>query len=164
MPVTFKFDDPNAVYLAVERMLRGEQIRLQAIPDRAVRRGTFELLRLVQSRVVKGATSTLVRSITAVVRRISDDLIEGTVGTYVEYAKYLEFGTGIYGPKKQLIVIRPKVAGGLNWGAFRENGKELTVKKVVQKGIRPRLYFATALQDFIPRYLEIIQEELAKAA
>lgn len=28
---------------------------------------------------------------------------EGTIGTNVEYAKYQEFGTGIYGPKKQMI-------------------------------------------------------------
>jgi len=41
--------------------------------------------------------------------------ITGTVGTSVNYAPYLEYGTGLYGPKHQL--IRPKQARALRWPA-----------------------------------------------
>jgi Bacteriophage HK97-gp10, putative tail-component len=45
------------------------------------------------------------RSITSDVRR-AGNTIYGQVGTTVFYAPYLEYGTGIYGPRKKL--IRPK--------------------------------------------------------
>ena len=63
-------------------------------------------------------TGRYLRSITStvhVVRTGGRVEITGTVGTSLEYAPYLEYGTGLYGPKHQ--VIRPKQAQALRWPA-----------------------------------------------
>lgn len=51
----------------------------------------------------------------------------------VEYGTYLEEGTGLYGPKKSLIEIRPKNKKALYW-----KGASHPVKKVMSKGMKPR--------------------------
>lgn len=163
MSVRFEWDNPNQLFIQVEKLLRTQGTRIQQIPDTAIRRGVFELLAIIQKRLPK-KTSTLVRSVTAVVKRISADIVEGTVGTYLEYARYLEEGTGIYGPMKRPIVIVPKTKQALFWGAYGANGKPLMAKSVSNPGIKPLGIFADSTQAFLPRYAEIIQEELAKAA
>ena len=56
--------------------------------------------------------------------------------------RYLEEGTGIYGPKKQEIIIKPKNKKSLRWrvGGLGSAGHDVFAKKVVIKGIKP-LYF-----------------------
>lgn len=163
MSIAIEWDNPNKIISEVTRMLsdRGQAIR--AIPELAVRRGTFELLKLVQSKVPK-VTSTLVRSITAVVKRISADVVEGKVGTWLEYARYVEYGTGIYGPLKRPITIVAKAKRGLFWGAYDEDGKAIVRRRVQIKGMKPRSPFGQAVAEFLPRYIEIIQQELAREA
>jgi hypothetical protein len=159
--ITFEWNDPNALLVQVRKMLDAQANRIRQVPERAIQRGTFELLKLVQAKAPK-KTSTLVRSIHAAVRKLSADLIEGRVGTWLEYARYLEEGTGLYGPAKRAIEIVPKSKKALFWGGYDENGGPLVRKKVVVKGITPRGYFAAAVAEFLPRYVQIIQEELAK--
>lgn len=65
-----------------------------------------------------GAGATLINSIgkgAAGIQYIKKTpvVVFGGVGTKLPYGVYLEFGTGIYGPKKQ--VIRPKRAKVLAW-------------------------------------------------
>ena len=64
------------------------------------------------------------------------------VGTNLEYAIYLEIGTGIHGPKKR--PIRPKKAQALHW-YDRVLGKEMFAKSV--KGIKPRWMFHRAVHN-----------------
>ncbi|MGE5487567.1 MAG: HK97 gp10 family phage protein [bacterium] len=163
MSIQFEWDNPNRVVAEVTRMLNDRGRAIRAIPDRAVRRGTFELLKLVQTKVPK-VTSTLVRSITAVVKRISADVVEGKVGTWLEYARYVEYGTGIYGPLKRPITIAAKNKRGLFWGAYDEDGKPIVRRRVQIKGMKPRSPFGQAVAEFLPRYIEIIQQELAREA
>lgn len=160
MSITFDWENPNGIFTQVQSILRLQGEHIARIPERAIRRGIFELLKLVQDAVPK-KTSTLVRSIRAVVERISDDLIEGKVGSHLEYARYLEEGTGIYGPAKRPIVIVPTTKRALFWGAFGAGGKPIMARRVVIKGIRPIAPFATSLATFLPRYAQIVQEELA---
>ncbi len=163
MSIEFQWDNPDKIVSEVTRMLgdRGQAIR--GIPELAVRRGTFELLKLVQSKVPK-VTSTLVRSISAAVKRISADIVEGKVGTWLEYARYIEYGTGIYGPLKRPITIAAKSKRGLFWGAYAQDGKAIVRRRVQIKGMQPRSPFGQAVAEFIPRYIEIITEEISREA
>lgn len=163
MSISFEWNNPNQVIAEVRRLLdaRGQAIR--RVPERAVRRGTFELLKLVQQEVPK-ATTTLVKSITAVVTRISADLVEGKVGTWIEYARYLEEGTGVYGPRKRPITIVARRRRGLFWGAYDEHDDPIVRKRVTIQGMKPRAPFAKAMALFLPRYIEIIEQELAREA
>jgi hypothetical protein len=163
MSVEFQWDNPNKVVSEVTRMLNERSQAIRAIPERAVRRGTFELLKLVQAKVPK-VTSTLVRSITAVVKKISDDVVEGKVGTWLEYARYVEYGTGIYGPLKRPILITAKAKKGLFWGAYDAEGDPVIRRRVQVKGMKPRSPFAQAVAEFLPRYVEVIRQELARVA
>ena len=163
MPIKFEWDNPNQIYIQLENLLKQQGQQIQQVPERAIRRGIFELLKLVQDNVPK-KTATLVRSLTAVVLRISNDLVEGTVATHIEYARYLEEGTGVYGPAKRPIVIIPKNKKALFWGAYGAGGKPIMARRIVQQGIKPLAPFATALATFLPRYAQIVQEELERAA
>ena len=75
---------------------------------------------------------------------------------------FLEEGTGIYGPRAQAITILPKNRKALFWGAFDGNGKALIRKRAMVQGMQARAPFANAIRQFIPRYEEIMREELAK--
>lgn len=161
--ITFAWDNPDRLLAQTIEMLRARGRAVRRVPAQAVRRGTFELLKLVQKHSPK-KTGTLVRTIHAAVEQISTDLIEGRVGTWLEYARYLEEGTGVYGPKGKPIQIVATRKKALFWGAFNENGKAICAKRVTIQGIKPRGYFAKAIQEFLPRYIQIIEEELAKEA
>jgi hypothetical protein len=160
-PIDLRWNNPNAIVSDVMRMLRARDQAIRRVPDRAIRRGVFELLKLVQGTVPK-VTSTLVRSITAVVERVSADIIEGKVGTWLEYARYLEEGTGVYGPKRRPIRITARNKRGLFWGAFDGDGNAVVRRRVTVKGIKPQANFGRAVAKFLPRYVEIIEQELAR--
>jgi len=159
----FDWKNPDEVAAEVERRLRARGAALRRIPERAVRRATFELLALVQ-RLVPKATSTLVRSITAKVERPAPGLVEGRVGTWLEYAPWVEEGTGIYGPRREPILILPKRKRALFWGAVDASGKPVIRKKALVRGMRPRRPFGRALRQFVPRYVRIIEQEIEREA
>jgi hypothetical protein len=155
--VDFQFDDPAGLVTKLDELLRERGGRIGAVPVSALRRGVFELLAMVQDLAPK-KTATFVRSITAVVQKIGEDISEGRVGSSLEYARYLEEGTGVFGPKGQPIM--PKSKKALFWGAFDGKGKPLIRKRV--QGMQARAPFATAIARFIPRYEVILREELGK--
>lgn len=64
----------------------------------------------------------------------------GIVGTNVEYAKYQEFGTGIYGPRKA--PIRPKRGKFLVFKG--RDGKMIFAKQV--RGVMPKKFFQKGLE------------------
>lgn len=161
MTPTFEWKDPDQLLARVRRMLEDRAGAMRAIPARAVRRGTFELLRMVQAQAPK-KTGTLARSLHAQVQEFSLDFVEGRVGTWLEYARYLEEGTGVFGPLRRPIVIVPKAKQALFWGAFDGDGKPIVAKRVTIQGIKPRAYFAQAIIEFLPRYVRIIEEEIAR--
>ena len=161
MNVKCEWDNPNALLAEVKQMLESRNAAIKRVPDAAIRRGAFALLRLIQAKAPK-KTGTLVRSLHVLVRKISADLMEGRVGTWLEYARYLEEGTGIYGPKKRAITIVAKNKKALYWGGSDSNGGPLVIRRVVVKGIQPRNYFADAIAEFLPVYVQIIEEELAR--
>jgi hypothetical protein len=159
--MNFEWQDPNQVIGAVKAMLEERGRAIRRVPANAVRRGTFELLAMIKDRAPK-KTTVLVKSISAVVQQLSDDMIEGRVGTWLKYARYLEEGTGIFGPAGRPITIVARNKKALFWGAYNGDGKAIMAKSVTIMGIRPREYFASSVRDFLPRYVAIIEEELAK--
>ncbi|HEX4135914.1 MAG TPA: HK97 gp10 family phage protein [Bryobacteraceae bacterium] len=161
MPADFQFDDPDELSAQVNQLLTERGSTIRRVPASALKRGVFEFLALVQDLAPK-KTSTYVRSITALIQQISNDIGEGRVGTPLEYARYLEEGTGVFGPKGQPITILPTNKKALWWGAFDGNGKALIRKRAVIQGMQARAPFANAIRQFIPRYEVIVREELAK--
>lgn len=158
----FSFSNPNKFLSEVTDKLRAEGKRISRVPARAVRRGTFALLALIQKHTPK-KTSTLVRSLTADVREIGPDLVEGRVGSAVKYARAVEEGTGVYGPQHRPITIMAKKRKALFWGAFDEKtGKPLFRRQTIVQGMKPRGMFAKGTADFVPKYTGIIEQELAK--
>lgn len=67
---------------------------------------------------------------------------ESGVETDVSYAPYVEDGTGLYGPYRQMYVIRPKNPDG--WLRWRDpvTGQPVFAKEVWQKGIHGQHMFA----------------------
>lgn len=73
--------------------------------------------------------------------RQSGSSFTGSVGTSVDYAAWMERGTGIYGPSGQ--PIRPKTKKFL---AFRGKGGKMVFAKSV-KGVRGRFYMKGAVEQ-----------------
>ena len=86
-------------------------------------------------------TGTLGRSIT--VGEVHDDGTTGyvEVGTNLHYGPYVEYGTGVYGPKG--VPITPKVAKFLAWKTNK--GKWVRAKSV--RGMQPWHYMQKAFED-----------------
>lgn len=75
--------------------------------------------------------------------------VEARVGTNVEYARYQEEGTGIYGPNKT--PIRPKTVRRLAW---KKGGQWFFAKEV--RGVKPKRFFKQAREDAVPVFTENI--------
>lgn len=74
-----------------------------------------------------------------------------------EYAPHVAFGTGIYGPKRKPIVIRPKVKKCLS---FMWKGMRIAVKKVTIKGQKPNPFHERAMKRGEDRIEEFIRTAL----
>ena len=103
--------------------------------------------------------SRLSTSITHQVIESENNIIART-GTNVFYAPYQEFGTGIYGPRKQM--IRPRTAKVLRWP--KRGGGFVFARQV--RGVKPRAFFASALTQERPyaekRIDNYIKEEMSR--
>ena len=98
----------------------------------------------------KGDTGELARSITSKVEEVDGNL-EGTIFTPLEYAPYVEFGTGIYaadgnGRKDVPWAYEDEKTGELIWTA----------------GQHPKPYLNPALDNNREKVIEIIKEGLIK--
>lgn len=65
------------------------------------------------------------------------------VGTNLEYGRFLEYGTGIYGDGRGEYTIKAKGGGMLSWVV---NGQRMFAKEVKHKGMRPRPWLAPAVE------------------
>jgi hypothetical protein len=68
---------------------------------------------------------------------------EAHIVSGVEYAAHVAFGTGLYGPWKQEIVIYPRIKKCLH---FIWQGKEIFTKRAVVKGMHPNPYHERAIK------------------
>ncbi len=152
------WEDPRKVVVDFTRLLEAHGKRFPEAAKRSVRKGTFVLLADVQRNMPR-VTSTAVRSLTARVLE-SGDVIEGTVGTHIKYVIYLELGTGLFGPKKKVIVVNAKKGKALFWGAFDKDGKPVFRRTVRIRGMKAKRPFGRAVESFAPRFARLIEKEL----
>ncbi len=83
------------------------------------------------------------------------DNVEASVGTNLKYARNQEEGTGIYGPKKRMIVpIKGK------WLAWQGGGNWHFAKQV--RGVKPQRYFKKALDGAMPYFVDQMQAALER--
>lgn len=159
----FDWDNPAKLLDQVTKMLEERSAKFERIPERAVRRAAPELQARVMALTPK-RTSTLVRSIGFRVDRNADGSVTAVVGTPMAYAPFVEYGTGIYGPERRPILITAKQKRGLFWGAYDAKGNPIIRRSVRIQGMKPRAMFGQAVRDFLPRYEEIIRQELVREA
>lgn len=93
-------------------------------------------------------------SITTQGPRVTTNNVEASVGTNLDYARYQEEGTGLYGPRKQ--VITPKSGTILAW---KRGGKWTFARSV--KGVKPQRYFKKSREEVVPFFTERMREALA---
>jgi HK97 gp10 family phage protein len=86
-------------------------------------------------------TGTLKRSINSEIVESSPYRATAKIGTKLEYAAAIEFGSGLYGRKKAPIIIRPKNKRALFW-----KGAKHPVKRVVHPGVKPHPYLVPAFE------------------
>jgi hypothetical protein len=158
----FAWDNPNQVQRQVRELLAERSVRIAEIPPKAVRLGTFQLLADVKAEVPK-KTSTLARSWTAQVDQETQVVTEGRVGSPLPYARYVNEGTGIFGPKKSPIVPRTARALRLPFVEARGGATKVMFRRSI-KGMPATHYFDTAFRNFVPRWLVIIENQVAKEA
>lgn len=157
---TFQWDQPD-IGNQVLRALQARAAAIRRIPDRAVRRGAALLMRMVRSNIqIKGLmrSRNLLRAVMMDIQQAGAAITTARVGidaNRAKYAPWLERGTGIYGPLGRPITAKTKKALAFTTA----DGIPLVRRSV--KGIQGRYYFAEAVRDFLPLYMQIIQEELA---
>ena len=160
--IEFAWQDPNRLLSQVRKLLEAQNTRIKRVPEMAIRSAAFELQARVMERLPK-KTSTLVRSVSVRFERPATEVFVARIGTHMAYARYIEEGTGVHGPKARPIVIVAKNKKALFWGAKRK-GKFVFRRRVTVQGMKPRPVWAQQTKAFLPRYSEIIRRELAKEA
>ena len=116
--------------------------KVDAINKGGLRAGMINLVEELEARAVKLApvrTSNLVNSITS---SVSADGKKGTLKATAPYAIFVHEGTGLYGPHKEMILIRPKNKKALFWP-----GAAHPVKSVKIKGQKPNPFFLRAIRE-----------------
>ncbi len=156
---SFHWDRPD-IFDQVVQALDRQALAVSRVPDRAVRRGAALLVRMVRSKIqIKGLmrSRNLLRAVMMEIEAINRRITRARVGVDVgraRYGLYLELGTGIYGPLKE--PIRPKNG---EWLHFRTpDGSWIKTRSV--KGVPPQRFFGEAVEEFIPHYFRIIEQEL----
>lgn len=107
----------------------------------------------------KAVTGNLRRSIQAkpvegIGGRFLGEVVQDT--KVAKYGPFVEYGTGIYGPKKE--PIKPVNAKMLAW-----KGPDGMIYRRSVKGMKPRPYMRPALNDNIENIKVIMQDEINKA-
>ena len=84
----------------------------------------------------------------------------GSIGTNVEYAPFIEHGTGLFGPKKKMYPVAPRFKKALYW-----EGALHPVSGVIwQKGIKPVRFAERGTQASLPnikKYFDGVAEKVA---
>lgn len=167
--ITFEWDDPRAVGIAVRKLLARRRDGIKEIPASAVREGTFKMLELIQQEIkalrrssTNSSVPTMIRSLTIQVQR-SGEVTEGKVGTFLKLLLYLERGTGLHGPKRQAFTIEARRKQALFWGAF-DGDNPIIRRRVIHPGMKPRQPFGKAVVKLLPIFRDIILRRLAKEA
>jgi HK97 gp10 family phage protein len=129
MPVEIEKQFPKRA--DVLRVVREEQRKALTETGRFIRAKAAKYPEKGSSASYK-RTGTLGRSIAVSEPRAGEGGTFVEVGTNLHYAKYVEYGTGIYGPKGQ--PITPKTAKALAWRSVGGGAKMIAFGLAMRKG------------------------------
>lgn len=117
-------------------------------PNGPVVRHVTSLSRRVENRakVYVGVDTGRLRSSLQSVVSVERRKVVGRVGTSVQYGLYHHEGTGLYGPRRQ--VIRPRKRGGVL--AFTPKGSNEVVFAQFVRGSRPNRFLLKAFTEVVP--------------
>lgn len=131
--------------------------------NEAFQKGHIRATSLVTNKAIDKAPrkyGTLKRSIHSEVStlgaRFTGKVIQDT--KVAKYGPFIEFGTGVYGPKGSPIEIVPKNKKALFWKGARH-----PVRKVVSPGMKARPYMRPAFRESIKEIEVVFNDELMKA-
>jgi HK97 gp10 family phage protein len=153
MRLNVQIHTPKALQKAPERMKAG------------IRQGIARSTSILTNAAIEKAPrryGTLRRSIVSTPMEELGRLVLGKViqdETVAHYGKFVEYGTGIYGPKGQ--PIRPRTAKVLAW-KDKSAPKGMRFARSV-KGMRPRPYMHPAFEENKDKVKAVLQEEIIKA-
>ena len=121
--------------------------RIQALADRDIEQGMGKACAIVERSAKQKApkdTGALRRSITSKVETV-DGVVTGVVFTPLEYAPYVEFGTGLFAEE----------GGRMNvpWKYQADNGDWY-----ITSGQRPQPYLRPALKENKEKIIELLKE------
>jgi len=115
-------------------------------------------------------TGHLQSSITHEITKATNTEVEGRVGSNVEYAPYVELGTGIYGPNKT--PIRPKTKKVLAWvsrgprpttpaGWKQASAEGRAVFAKETRGQKPKPFLLPAFINNLGKLVEVLKKALS---
>lgn len=83
----------------------------------------------------------------------------GSIGTNIEYAPFIEWGTGLFGPKKKAYSIAPRYKKALYW----EGALHPVRGTIIHKGVKPIRFAERGTQASIPnikKYFDGVAEKV----
>lgn len=98
---------------------------------------------------------------------LREEVYETGIETEDDVAVYLEYGTGLWGPKHAKYPILPKTPGGMLSFYSRKTGEWVLAHAVMHPGIHPQRPLATGValtEHVLPEMMQPILEEMVAAA
>ncbi|MDP9367573.1 MAG: HK97 gp10 family phage protein [Chloroflexota bacterium] len=138
MAMTYEVSIPQLPVLR-ESFSRGAGVATINATSRAINKSLVVMQSTAKQRVPVDS-GRLRGSIQIDIAKRHGNVLQGSVYTNVQYAGWQEAGTGIYGPLKR--EITPKTKPYLK---FKVGGRWVTTRSV--KGVRPRWYFRSAVEE-----------------
>lgn len=98
---------------------------------------------------------------------LSEDIYETGIESEDNVVVFLEYGTGLYGPKHQSYIIRPKNPDGMLRFYSRKSGSWVLARQVTHPGIHPQRPLATGMalaEHRMPEHVQPIMEAWIRLA
>lgn len=137
----------SVVVVGAAELSRRFSLLSAALATNALRRATVAGALIVETLAKQNApvrTGNLRRSIHTEVLESTRALARVSVGTDVEYARTVEFGSGLYGPRHARYPIVPRTRRALFWP-----GAAHPVRRVMHPGVQPHPFLIPALRDHV---------------
>ncbi len=139
MAMTYEVSIPQLPVLR-EAFARGARVATLNATSRAINKSLVVMQSTAKQRVPVDSGRLRGSILINPAKHSAGNVLQGSVYTNVRYAGWQEAGTGIYGPLKR--EITPKTKPYLR---FKGGGRWVTTRSV--KGVRPRWYFRSAVEE-----------------
>lgn len=160
----------------LRKLARLEQTAIDQAIDRAGNKAALYLEGEIKNEITPFTKTGRLRSS---IRWARKGRFRWAIGTDVEYARPLEEGSGLYGPRRAKYRIEPKKKKALAWpaagatiaglghgpggSAKGANSSMIVRRSVMHPGVRPKRYMRSAIQRSRAAVERIFQAEIAAA-